>query len=176
MDRSAIDGLKQALAVSPENAPLRVLLVRALFEAGEIAEAAEHLRKVPAASLSAADRALAGAVFLAADDASGALAVCGEDTPEQLLVRARAALALSRHREGLAAYDKAVAANPALEDRELRKALTEGLSDTSSVGGGNVVSFSVIRNEAREKREAAEASTYFLQPQESKVTFADVGG
>jgi cytochrome c-type biogenesis protein CcmH/NrfG len=78
MDRTAIDGLKQALAVSPDNAPLRVLLVRALFEAGEIAEAVEHLRKVPADSLSAADRPLAGAVFLAADDAAAALAVCGE--------------------------------------------------------------------------------------------------
>ncbi len=176
MDRSAIDGLRQALAVSPNNAPLRVLLVRALFDAGDIAEAAEHLRKVPPDSLSAADRALAGGVFLAADDAAAALAICGEDGPEQLIVRARAALALSRHRDGLIAYDKAVAANPAIEDRELRKALTDGLSDTSGVGGGNVVSFSVIRNEAKEKRESVEASTYFLAPQESKVTFADVGG
>jgi ATP-dependent 26S proteasome regulatory subunit len=175
MDRSAIDGLKQALAVSPDNAPLRVLLVRALFDAGDVAEAAEHLRKVPADSLSATDRALAGKVFLALDDAAAAFAVCGEDTPEQLLVRARAALALSRHREGLTAYDKAVASNPAIEDRELRKALTEGLSDNSSAGG-NVVSFSVIRNEAKEKRESVEAATYFLAPQESKVTFADVGG
>jgi transitional endoplasmic reticulum ATPase len=176
MDRGAIDGLKQALAVSPDNAPLRVLLVRALFDAGDVAEAAEHLRKMQSDSLSAADRALAGSVFLSVDDAAAALAVCGEDTPEQLMVRARAALALSLHRDGLTAYDKAVAANPAIEDRELRKALTEGLSDTSSVGGGNVVSFAVIRNEAKEKRESVEAATYFLAPQESKVMFADVGG
>src|SRR5262245_56084764 len=176
MDRSAIDGLKQALAVSPDNAPLRLLLVRALYQTGDVAEAVEHLRKVPATSLSTTDRALAGEIFLAAADAGAAFAVCSDHTPEQLMVQARAALSLSRHREGLTAYDKAVAANPALEDRELRRALTEGLSDTSGVGGGNVVSFSVIRNQAMEKREEVEASTYFLQPQESKVTFADVGG
>src|SRR5262245_28633449 len=109
MDRTAIDGLKQALSVSPDNLPLRMLLVRALFDAGAPAEAADHVRKAAAESLGPADRALAGRVHLAVDDAAAALGVCGEGSPEELLVRARAHLALEQHREGLAAYGKAVA-------------------------------------------------------------------
>jgi transitional endoplasmic reticulum ATPase len=175
MDRNAIDGLKQALAVSPDNQPLRMLLVRALFEGGATAEAADHLRKVAATSLAPADRALAGRVHLAVDDAGAALATCTGGGPEELLVRARAHLTLAQHRDGLAAYDKAVAANPALEDRDLRKQLMAGLTDTAPAGDGNVVSFSVIRNEAREKRAPPDPAA-FLEPQQSKITFADVGG
>jgi transitional endoplasmic reticulum ATPase len=175
MDRTAIDGLKQALSVSPDNLPLRLLLVRALLDAGAATEAADHLRKVTTESLAPADRVLAGRVHLAVDDAAAALADCAGGSAEELLVRARAHLALAQHRDGLAAYDKAIAANPALEDRELRNQLTTGLTDTAPAGAGNVVSFSVIRNEAREKR-AQPDETAFLEPQQSKITFADVGG
>jgi SpoVK/Ycf46/Vps4 family AAA+-type ATPase len=176
MDRAAIDGLKQALAVSPDNLPLRMLLVRALLDGGAAAEAADHLRKVPSDSLAAGDRVLAGTVYLAVDDAGAALAACAGGGADELLVRARAHLALRQHRDGLAAYDQAVAANPALEDRELRKALMSGLTDTAPAGAGNVVSFSVIRNEAKEKQERADQAQSFLEPQQSKVTFDDVGG
>ena len=175
MDRSAIDGLKQALSVTPDNLPLRMLLVRALFDAGAPAEAADHLRKAAADALAPADRALAGRVHLAVDDAAAALAVCASGSADELLVRARAHLVLGQHRDGLAAYDKAVAANPALEDRELRKQLMAGLTDTTPASAGNVVSFSVIRNEAKEKRAQPDAAA-FLEPQQSKITFADVGG
>lgn len=176
MDRAAIDGLKQALAVSPDNLPLRLLLVRALFEAGAAVEACAQLRGASSDALAPADRALAGKVYLAADDAAAALALCGGTSPDELMIRARAHLALRQYRDGLAAYDKAVAANPAIEDRELRKALMAGPTDTASAGAGNIVSFSVIRNEAREKREPANAAASFLEPQQSRVTFADVGG
>ena len=177
MDRAAIEALEQAVAVSPENRPLRLLLVRALFEAGDAAAAAGHLRQLAPGDFASADRALAGKVYLAAGDASAALAACSGDGPDEVMLRARALLVLSRHRDGIAAYDQAVAANPALEDRELRKELTAGLDQTAPAGAGNVVSFSVIRNEAREKekRDRPDNST-FLEPQQSKVTFADVGG
>ena len=176
MDRPAIDGLKQALAVSPDNLPLRMLLVRALFDAGAAAEAADHLRKVTA------ELAGAGRPRARRQRASRGRRRGGGACPLHLWQRGRAAgaarahLALAQHRDGLAAYDKAVAANPALEDRELRKQLMAGLTDTAPAGAGNVVSFSVIRNEAKEKREQADAAGSFLEPQQSKVTFADVGG
>lgn len=177
MDRAAIESLQQAVAVSPDNQPLRLLLVRALFEAGDAAAAAGHLRKLVPNALSSADQVLAGKVYLAVDDPAAAFDLCDGDAAEELMVRAAAAQALGRHRDGLAAYDKAVAANPALEDRELRKQLTAGLTDTAPAGAANVVSFSVIRNEAREKekRDRPDNST-FLEPQQSKITFADVGG
>jgi ATP-dependent 26S proteasome regulatory subunit len=176
MDRNAIDGLKQALAVSPDNLTLRMLLVRALLDAGAAREAVEYVRDVAPIALGAAERALAGKVHLACDNPAAALAVCSGDGPEEQIVRARAHLALEEHREGLAAYDKAVAANPALEDRELRKALMDGLTETAPAGAGNVVSFSVIRNEQREKRAQAAATADLPEPQQSKITFADVGG
>ena len=176
MDRTATDGLKQALAVSPDDLPLRMLLVRALFDAGAAAEAADQLRKVTAEALAPPDRALAGRVHLAVDDAAAALVLCTGSSAEELLVRARAHLALEQHRDGLVAYDKALAANPALEDRELRKQLMAGLTDTVPAGAGNVVSFSVIRNEAKEKRDQADPTAAFLEPQQSRITFADVGG
>jgi transitional endoplasmic reticulum ATPase len=175
MDRTAIDGLKQALSVSPDNLPLRLLLVRALFDAGAATEAADHLRKAAVESLAPPDRVLAGRIHLAVDDAAAALVVCTGGSPEELLVRARAHLALEQHRDGLAAYDQAIAANPALEDRALRNELTAGLTDTAPAGTGNVVSFSVIRNEAKEKRAQPDPAA-FLEPQQSKITFADVGG
>jgi hypothetical protein len=126
MDRNAIDGLKQALSVSPDNLPLRMLLVRALFEGGAGAEAADCLRKVTAEALAPSDRALAGRVHLAVDDAGR------RSPPARAAARkscwcGRAPISrLAQHRDGLAAYDKAVAANPALEDRELRKQLMAG--------------------------------------------------
>src|SRR5262249_11855602 len=154
MDNSDIEKLLEAYRLAPGNLPLIVLVVEALVKADRRIEAQEFLRSVPLDDRTDAGLAAVGDLFLRAGDPARALEVCQGDSAPALVVRARAHLALEQHRDGLAAYDKAVAANPALEDRALRKELTAGLTDTAPAGASNVVGFLVIRNEAREKRGA----------------------
>ncbi len=45
MTRATIDSLKQALAVSPENLPLRMLLVRALFSKSKVRKVETYERE-----------------------------------------------------------------------------------------------------------------------------------
>jgi SpoVK/Ycf46/Vps4 family AAA+-type ATPase len=176
MDSIDIEKLREAYRLAPGNLPLMALIVDALVKADRRAEAQEFLRSVPLDDRTDVGLAAIGDLSLRAGDPARALELCQGDNATALIVRARAHLALEQHRDGLAAYDKAVAANPALEDRELRKQLMAGLTDTAPAGAGNVVSFSVIRNEAKEKRAQPDAAAAFLEPQQSKVTFADVGG
>src|SRR5215470_340846 len=164
MDNSDIEKLLEAYRLAPGNLPLMVLIVDALVKADRRTEAREFLRSVPLDDRTDVKLAAIGDLFLRAGDPARALELSQGDSAPALIVRARAHLALEQHGDGLAAYDKAVAANPAIEDRELRKQLTAGLTETAPAGHGNVVSFSVIRNEAQEKQAPLDA-TAFLEPQ-----------
>src|SRR5215470_2107662 len=145
MDNSDIEKLREAYRLAPGNLPLTVLIVDALVKADRRTEAHEFLRSVPLDDRTDAGLAAIGDLFLHAGDPARALELCQGGSAPALIVRARAHLALEQHRDGLAAYDKAVAANPALEDRALRNQLMAGLTDTAPAGAGNVVGFSVIR-------------------------------
>jgi ATP-dependent 26S proteasome regulatory subunit len=177
MSGSDLDKLFAAYRLAPGNLPLLYLLVDALTKADRAPEALDLLRAAPAADLTEEGRAALAGLFIIAGDARSALELAGGDSAQSLIVRARAHAALRGFRDGLKLYDRAVSADPALEDRDLRNRLMVGLEDTAQTQGGNVVSFNVIRNEARDRQaDSADDPAALLQPQQSTVTFADVGG
>jgi len=178
MDNADIEKLRRAYALAPGNLPLLTILVDALVGSGRAPEALEMIRAVAVEDCTDVGRAGLANLFLQAGDPAAALTLCNGDSVPELWARAKACLALEDYREGLAAYDKAVAANPAIEDRDLRMRLTTGLEDTANTSGGNVVSFAVIRNDAQEKRTQPKRASgpAPIEPQSSKASFADIGG
>ena len=170
MDDQTLASLKTALAATPQNRELRMVLVRAHADRDEPDSALELLREIPPSDLADAERLLAGRICLEAGEAAEALEYAAGDDPRLLLLQARALLALERRAEGRARYDAAVAASPALEDLDLRAQL-----------GANVREFPeredrprlrVISNDDTDDSEM----NRLLVPETEPVAFADVGG
>src|SRR5262245_42410103 len=125
MDDTQLESLKAALQATPHNAALLGVVLRELLDRGRPDEACALLPEDAPARLSDANvRLLAGEVCLAGAKPERALALADADVPAAWLLRARALLALERLDEGRKAYDRAVAANPALEDPQLRTRLS----------------------------------------------------
>jgi transitional endoplasmic reticulum ATPase len=171
MDDDTLASLRAALAVTPENAPLLLLVVKELHARDRAAEAAALLPE-PGASLMAAeaDRLLAAEVCLSAGQAERALAFADAESGHALLLRARALLALERHDEGRKAYDRAVSANPALEDPDLRTRLSSRVRAFTPQAEGQPL-LRVIET----PRDHPDLAT-LLAPESEPVTFAQVGG
>lgn len=173
MDDTTLSALRTALAATPQNLELRLVLLRAYLERDESAELAALLEAVtPQALTKSADRALAARASLAVDDAEGALSFLAQDSdePDVLLLRARALLALERRAEGLRAYDAAVAAQPALEDRDLRRGLMADVREFPT--GGRGARLRVLSNDDTDDVDVER----MLVPENEKVTFGEVGG
>jgi SpoVK/Ycf46/Vps4 family AAA+-type ATPase len=99
------------------------------------------------------------------------LAHAADDAPEVQLVRARMLLALDRAAEGRAAYERAVAANPALEDVELSAALSTHVR-TYEPPTQDGPRLRVISNDETSPEDVDRA----LEPPQPPITFAGVGG
>src|SRR5262245_64936796 len=125
MDETTLSSLALALQHSPDNRALRFVLVRAYFERGELPRALDALGDADRASdLGADDRVLAARVLIASSEHERALGLTAGGTGELGMLRARALLALGRKQEAAETYRNTLAANPALEDVDL-KALIE---------------------------------------------------
>lgn len=170
MDDRTLESLEAALAATPANAPLLRVVLSALVDRGEAGRAARLLSPPSQAALDApGDRVLVGRILVEAGDWDRALAVLGTDSPDELLLRARVLLALDQHDEGRKAYDRAVAANPALEDPDLRRRLAARVRAFISPQAGTQPLLRVV------ERGDDDPATW-LAPPEKAVTFADVGG
>ena len=90
------------------------------------------------------------------------------DSPEIVILRARALHALGDRAGSLAAYEQAVGANPTLEDRDLRAALAV----TETVHEADGQKLRVLSNDDTDASEV----TRLLEPEPEPVTFAEVGG
>jgi ATP-dependent 26S proteasome regulatory subunit len=173
MDDNMLASLCAALRTSPDNAGLRMVLVRAHLERGEPAEAAALLDGIAPHAFAAADRVTCARALLDAGLPELALEfAAGDEAPAALLlVRARALLALERLAEGLRVYDAAVAAEPALEDRDLRARLAANVREFRGAGG-EPRRLKVISNDDTDAEDVAR----LLVPETETVRFADVGG
>jgi transitional endoplasmic reticulum ATPase len=89
---------------------------------------------------------------------------------EALLCRARALLALGQRGEAAEAYRRAVAENPTLEDSALQSELDGRVVRLDSVRSGARVT-SIANDDTGESDVAR-----FVQPEQGRVTFAEVGG
>jgi ATP-dependent 26S proteasome regulatory subunit len=169
MDEATLRSLLEALAATPDNAALRVAVVRGLAAAGD-ARAAEYVGPLTPAALSTSDRAFVAGVLLRAGAITRALAFADGPAPELQLARARALHAQGDQPGALAAYEAAVRANPTLEDRDLRAQLAAQVRVHDGDGGGPR-----LRLMSNDDTDASEVDR-LLHPTEPQVAFADVGG
>jgi AAA+ superfamily predicted ATPase len=167
MDEATLRSLLAALAATPDNAALRVAVIRGLHAAGD-ARAAEHVGSLAPATLPPADRAFVSGVLLRAGAVGRALDFANGPEPEVQIARARALHTAGDQPGALAAYDAAVRANPTLEDRGLRAQL--GAQVPSRDGDGPRLR--LVSNDDTDRSEVDR----LLHPAPAPVTFAEVGG
>jgi transitional endoplasmic reticulum ATPase len=167
MDEATLRSLLEALAATPNNAALRVAVIRGLHTAGD-ARAAEYVGPLTPDAIPAADRAFVATVLLRAGAAARALAFADGPEPELQIVRARALHTQGDQPGALAAYEAAVRANPTLEDRDLRAMLAAQVR----VHDGGGPRLRVMSNDDTDQSEVDR----LLHPSQPAVAFADVGG
>ncbi|MDP2306077.1 MAG: AAA family ATPase [Pseudomonadota bacterium] len=130
----AVSALREALAFSPDNVPLRMHLARTLLDAGRWAEAASELREVLLRAPDRADARLAAGTAASelGDDARVVehwWPVRADLDPQDLRDLARAALRSGARDRAQMAYDEVLARDPSLRDLELDRALRMHLVD-----------------------------------------------
>ena len=146
-----------------------VALLQACLARGDAAAAYELVSGRDLSDLSEpAQRALVARVCVAAGRPEEALRHAEGDAPELMMARAAALAALGRTDEGRAAYEHALAGNPALEDRELLGRL-EGRVRSLQRDGAR------LRVVSNDDTSAADAER-LIEPERERITFADVGG
>jgi len=168
-DDPILTSLLGALVASPENVALRMAVVRTLVERRDPRATIYISILSPGQVTTPADRALVGRVHLDNGEPGRALGFLAGDDPEVLIVRARAAYALGDRTAAIAAYDTAVAANPTLEDRDLRARIRA--VETEHVPGDGP-RLRVLSNDDTDRSEVER----LLHPEVKPVTFDDVGG
>ncbi len=169
MDDATLASLQAALAASPDNGPLRALVIKALLDRNELTQARAVLGDRAPEDFSEADRLPGASVLLRTGDPERALRFCAGPSAEDSLLSARALATLGRKDEARAAYQRAVSANPTLEDPELLSQLTATVREVVPERGPRL---RVIANDDTAEQEVERV----LAPPQPPLTFADVGG
>ena len=137
MSDPAIDSLRAALAVAPEDATLRAMLAERLADRGRIDEAIEEYRAAIRSRPADPTLKLALARVFLATDRLGAAEILTDEvirqdpaTGEAHILRAQALLALNRPLEARLSYERAVEVAPQLADESF--AIRVGLANGSS--------------------------------------------
>jgi transitional endoplasmic reticulum ATPase len=170
MDDTTLASLRAALAQSPDNEQLLLVLLRAYLTRGEPDVAAgllEQHRQPPAGE---EGRELAARVWLASGKPQAVLPLTEAGPPALRVLRARALLALGREAEARASYAGAIADNPTLEDKALAAQLHARVPEAVSEAGRPRLR--VISNDDTDVQDVDR----LLAPAQQKVRFADVGG
>ncbi len=155
----SIAALREALALSPENLPLRLLIARTLLDAGELEGALTAYSEVLARAPDRVDARLgAGRAALGLGREAEVRAAWGPVTaqlgPEELRELARLQLRAGELDAARKSYQSLLAANPGLRDLELDRALRGSFSPTTG----------------------SEPPVAPAPPGRPATTFADVGG
>ncbi|WNG42811.1 ATP-binding protein [Archangium minus] len=172
MDDTTLASLKAALAASPDNGPLRGLVLKAHLDRNEVKEARAILGDLAPDLFSESDRLHAARALLQSGEPERALLFCTHHpAAEAALLSARALAALGRKEEARTAYQRAVALNPTLEDRDLLAQFTSTVRDVQPAASGGP-RLRVISNDDTSANEVDRV----LAPPQKPLTFADVGG
>lgn len=164
--------LLDALALTPDNAPLRVHVATMLANAGRHADAIKHFLQCES-DRTVGDQALLGIskAALALGDSEQALNAAdkllanNQQNAKGFVARARARHARNMHKEALADYDRGTEIDPSLADHALRDALVRDATDPRA-------RFRVVSGGTSAPAEAIDNSEH--EPE--RVTFVDVGG
>ncbi len=172
MDDATFESLKTAYLVTPDNQALLSVLLRAFLARGEATEGYVFFVESDISAIDdPAARLTVARICLASEHAEDALLYADGDSAESLMVRAGALADLTRIDEGRAAYERAVALNPALEDRALLARLTGQVRMfTAQRQGGPKLT--VISNDDTATMEVDR----LIEPELERVTFAQVAG
>jgi AAA+ superfamily predicted ATPase len=172
MDDTTFAALTAALRASPDNLELRLVVIKEHLERREPAAAWELVRGLDSGSLIETHRPVAARAALEAGAMEEALALAAGDEGHLLLLQARALLALDRRPEARARYERAVAANPTLEDRDLLARLGAQVRSFPARPGGSGPALTVLSHDDPDPAEVLR----LLHPQDEAVTFGQVGG
>jgi transitional endoplasmic reticulum ATPase len=172
MDNETLKSLKAAYLVTPQNAALLAVLLGAYLERGDAQAAYELIASYGKTKPEDfAQRRLIARVCIAARRTEESLDYLTDETSETLILRAGALADLGRTDDGLDAYRRAVAANPALEDKLLETRLARGVRETVFEREGRPR----LRVIANDDTAALEVSR-LVDAEVERITFADVGG
>ena len=177
MDDATLASLRAALDAGPDNLQLRFVLLRAHLARQEHVDAAALLDSISWTDFSAEQRLDGARALLGAGRPDDALRLLGDiDAPQELLLKARALAALDRHGDGAELYHRAVKANPALEDVDLRNRLQSNVrtfpgrsADDDDDGRPKPKVYSNDDTDDDDLRR-------LLQPDPEPVDFSDIGG
>ena len=177
MDDKTLFSLRSALAATPGNAELRLVIASALIERGETREAWSLIEEAEESTFDDAQKGQAAEIAVAARRFEEGLGLLdGIEDANSLILRARLLLELERNDEGLDAYRRAVRLNAALEDTNLRDRLSVNVR---TFPGPKKVDcddgrpkLKVYANDQTDNTEV----TRLLTPEVESVDFSDVGG
>jgi SpoVK/Ycf46/Vps4 family AAA+-type ATPase len=173
MDDQTITGLRAALAVSPDNVALRLVLARAEYERGDAAAALRTVQALRAEQVTDPElRRLVVRIALDAAEPALALVHASDAQASDLVLRARALLASNRFDEAASAYREAVRRDPVVEDLDLAKAIDQSAKAAGAPDGARVVRLRVVSNDTPD----GEVVERMIKDNQPRVTFADVGG
>lgn len=172
MNSDTLDSLLKALAATPHNLDLRRVIARTYFESGAFEEAYELLTEAEPRTLRGEDRTLLAELAVKLGKADEGLEHADGDEPEMLLAQARSLAALDRRAEALELYRRAVAANPALEDLDLKGRLAANVRTFPGRDDGNRPRLTVISNDRTDATEIKR----LLIPETERINFSHVGG
>lgn len=167
MDENLIRNLESALASTPDNAALRMALVRALFTAGESKAAQNYLIGIAPEKLSPEDQVLAAQVEIDLKEYELALSFLKAEDAAVKLCRARVYFHLGRMDEARKDYGEAVSNNATLEDPKLALQL-----QARAIEGGKGPKLRVISNDDTRESEVSR----ILEPEDERISFENVGG
>lgn len=169
-----VAALLAALRATPDNAPLRALVLDACLDKGDVAGLLQALDLCGPDLLADAGRRARALKRLAdAGEHDALLRFAPRDSGEALMARARLLFGEGRRAEALEAYRAAIAANPAIEDATFFSQLTGklvSLADARSGRGGEAVP-SIANDDT-----AAYDMVRHLEPVAARIGFDDVGG
>ncbi|MEZ4370066.1 MAG: AAA family ATPase [Polyangiaceae bacterium] len=172
MDPATLIALQAALASSPNNHDLLSVVCAALLESGDARRALEHLDRAELGQLDQTGHRVTFAKVLYEsgqfERALGLLDGASELTPDLFLVKARVLDRLDRQEDAQKAYERAIHANPTLQDVELEQRLAAFAAKPQ----GNGPRLRVISNDDTSDADVVR----FIAPDAKKLKFDDVGG
>ena len=172
MDDKAINSLKIAQDLSPENLPLRLLLAQAHFDRGEIRDALELIKSIAVSHIEndEAHLLLVTHINAAAMNWGEVIKFAPTQNAVGRLEKAKALFHLGHSQEARDMYREIVQSNPMLEDNSFANVLFP--SSQNETPGKKSPKLRLVSGGEKDNIDVAD----LVEPDVATTTFADIGG